>query len=46
MRNDLDIRKLHDRPGFRLRIGEWRVIYSIDGVILAIERIAPRGAIY
>lgn len=28
-----------------LRVGDWRVIYW-DGVILAVERIAPRGSAY
>ncbi len=42
-RNDLDIRKLTNRSGYRLRVGDWRVIYREDGVILTIERIAPRG---
>ena len=37
--------KLVGRPGYRLRIGDWRVIYDLDdGLrILAVERIAPRG---
>lgn len=29
----------------RLRVGDWRVIYR-DGVILAVERIAPRSSAY
>ncbi len=45
-RGDLDIRKLTNRPGYRLRVGDWRVIYTRDGVILAIERLAPRGGVY
>ena len=43
---DLDIRALRGRDGYRLRIGDWRVIYSQDGVVLAVERIAPRGKVY
>ena len=45
-RSDLDIRKLTNRSGYRLRVGEWRIIYTEDGKILAIERIAPRGGAY
>ena len=45
-RNDLDIRKLTNRSGYRLRVGDWRVIYREDGVILTIERIVPRGGAY
>ena len=43
---DLDIRALQGRDGYRLRVGDWRVIYSQDGVVLAVERIAPRGKVY
>jgi mRNA interferase RelE/StbE len=45
-RSDLDIKKLQGRPGCRLRVGDYRVIYSEDGVILDIEDIGPRGSIY
>jgi len=30
----------------RLRVGDWRVIYSMDMVVLAIIEIGPRGGIY
>lgn len=30
----------------RLRVGDWRVIYTIDMVVLAIIQIAPRGGVY
>jgi mRNA interferase RelE/StbE len=29
----------------RLRVGDWRVVYE-DGVVLLVERIAPRGSAY
>jgi mRNA interferase RelE/StbE len=45
-RTDLDIKKLKGRDGYRLRVGEYRVLYSEDGVILSIERIGPRGNVY
>ena len=43
-----NIRALQGRSGYRLRIGDWRVIYELDDVlrILAVERIAPRGGAY
>jgi len=43
-----NVKKLVGRPGFRLRVGEWRVIYDLDDAlrILAVERIAPRGGAY
>ena len=31
---------------FRLRVGDWRVIFTEDGRILEIIRIAPRGGAY
>lgn len=40
--------KLQGRAGYRLRVGDWRVIYDIiDGnlVILVLD-IGPRGGIY
>ncbi len=43
-----NVKALAGRPGFRLRVGDWRVIYDLDhGLrILAVERIAPRGGAY
>ena len=45
-RRDLDIRKLEGRDGYRLRVGDWRVLYTIGGLVLAVERIGPRGDVY
>ena len=45
-RGDLDVKALRGRGGYRLRVGDWRVIYSHDGFVLAIEKIAPRGKAY
>ncbi len=43
-----NVKALTGRPGFRLRVGDWRVIYDLDdGLrILAVERVAPRGGVY
>lgn len=30
----------------RLRVGDWRVIFTIDMVVLAVINIGPRGGIY
>lgn len=38
--------KLVGRDEFRLRVQDWRVIFSVDGSILAIEQIGPRSSIY
>lgn len=43
-----NITKLQNRPGYRLRIGGWRVIYEIknDEVIILVLDIGSRGGIY
>ncbi len=43
-----NVTKLRNRPGYRLRIGDWRVIYEIqnDELVILILRIAPRGGAY
>jgi mRNA interferase RelE/StbE len=41
----LDQLALHGRDGIRLRVGSWRVI-MIDGEILEVLDIGPRGSIY
>jgi len=40
--------KLQNRPGYRLRIGDWRVIYEIkdDEIMILVLDIAPRGGVY
>jgi mRNA interferase RelE/StbE len=30
----------------RLRVGDWRVIYTEDLVVLMVLRVAPRGSVY
>lgn len=43
-----DLTKLQGRDGYRLRVGDWRVIYDLDNAVrvLAVEEIGPRGGIY
>lgn len=31
---------------FRLRVGDWRVLFTDEGEVIAIVRIAPRGSVY
>ena len=38
--------KLQGREGYRLRVGDWRVIFDSDGSVLDILAIGPRGGIY
>ena len=43
---NLDIKKLQGIEGFRLRIGQYRAVYTIDMVIMNVENIGSRGNIY
>lgn len=38
--------KLQGREGYRLRVGDWRVIFAEDGTVIDIIDIGPRGGIY
>jgi len=40
------VKRLQGRPGYRLRVGDWRVIFDADGDVLDILAIGPRGGIY
>ena len=44
----LDIKPLHDDIYYRLRVGQWRIIFDRDdGIkIIGIEKIKPRGDAY
>jgi len=43
-----NVKKLQGRSGYRLRVGDWRVIYEINKneVIIIVMKIAPRGEVY
>lgn len=45
MRN---VKKLTDHPGYRLRIGNWRVVYTINEneVLIHVVKIKSRGEVY
>ncbi|AMW35745.1 hypothetical protein AY555_10160 (plasmid) [Haematospirillum jordaniae] len=45
-RPDLDIKPLVGTGMYRLRVGTYRVIYSEDGFVLDVQKIAPRGSAY
>lgn len=42
------VKKLAGRDGYRLRVGDWRVLYLLDGQRLRvlITEIGPRGGVY
>jgi len=41
-----NVKKLQGRPDFRLRVQDWRIIYRIEGDVLYVDEIGPRGSIY
>ena len=41
-----NVKGLVGRPGFRLRVQDWRVIYRVEDDILYIDEIEPRGSVY
>jgi mRNA interferase RelE/StbE len=47
-RRDLDVSPLQGRPGFRLRIGRWRALYTIEQsrLLILVMTIGARGDVY
>jgi mRNA interferase RelE/StbE len=45
---NLDTKRLEGRPGFRLRVGDRRVLYDLedDRLIILVLQIGPRGDVY
>ncbi|MBR4197029.1 MAG: type II toxin-antitoxin system RelE/ParE family toxin [Synergistaceae bacterium] len=41
-----DIKKMEGQPGWRLRVGIYRVIFDDLGNVILIYRIKPRGEVY
>jgi mRNA interferase RelE/StbE len=43
-----NVKKLKGRDGYRLRVGDWRVVYDLDNgvLVLIVIEIGPRGSIY
>lgn len=43
-----NVKKLVGREAFRLRVGDWRVIYEIEGgrLVIIVLVVAPRGGVY
>lgn len=48
MRPSNNVRKLTNHPGYRMRVGDWRVVYTIheQALLIAVVRVAPRGDVY
>lgn len=41
-----DVKKLQGKDGYRLRVGDYRVIFDSDGYVVLIIKIGSRGQIY
>ena len=43
-----NVKALQGRPGYRLRVGDWRVIYELDhgARTLSVLMVGPRGGVY
>ena len=43
-----NVKKLIGREGYRLRVGNWRVIYEVlgDRLVIYVLAVAPRGGVY
>lgn len=43
-----NVKKLVGRPGFRLRVGDWRIIYELRAgeLIVLVMKFGPRSSIY
>lgn len=43
-----NVRKLVGQAGYRLRVGDWRVIYDVEQgrLVVRVLRIGPRGGVY
>ncbi|PIY21758.1 MAG: addiction module toxin RelE [Deltaproteobacteria bacterium CG_4_10_14_3_um_filter_60_8] len=43
-----NVKRLTGHPGYRLRVGDWRVVYTVheQELLIAVVRIEPRGGVY
>lgn len=43
-----NVTKLQGRDGYRLRIGDWRVLYDVqdEKLVVLVLKVAPRGEVY
>ena len=43
-----NVRELVGLPGYRLRVGDWRVIYDVESgrLVVRVLKIGPRGGVY
>jgi mRNA interferase RelE/StbE len=41
-----NVKRLHGRAEYRLRVQDWRIIFRIEDGTLWIDDVAPRGSAY
>jgi mRNA interferase RelE/StbE len=43
-----NVKKLVGVPGYRLRVGDWRVLYDVESgrLVVRVLKIGPRGGVY
>lgn len=43
-----NVKKLTNHPGFRLRVGDWRVVYTVNDneLIIHVVKVKTRGEVY
>ncbi len=41
-----DVKKLQGRAGYRLQVGDWRVLFDQYGTVMDILTVAPWGGAY
>jgi mRNA interferase RelE/StbE len=42
-----NVKALKGAPGiYRLRVGDWRIVFNEDGQVLSVIKIAARGSVY
>ena len=45
-RGNANVIRMVGQPESRLRVQDWRVIFHVEGSILWIDHIGPRGSVY